>query len=263
MTRKADAELRRGGYVWVDVRTATRRSVVRPTVLLVEENGDIRSRRARALAEIGFRVETASSAAHARTVARTCPIDFMLVGDHVITDDLIRTLRALAKTFQEPGNARNSAMTPSDESQATASAQSPPRSAAERWAMLALQACRSDGDLKTLADWAAFVGVSYSSLCEACRLVEVRPRDARDLVRVLRAILRSSTDGIIPAVLLDVRDRRTLRTLLDKAGIVSRETAVSVEQFLSEQRFVHSDNFALVALRRLLVVRPVAVTQSN
>jgi hypothetical protein len=131
-----------------------------------------------------------------------------------------------------------------------------PRSAAERWAMLVLQACRSDGDLKTLADWAVFVGVSYSSLCEACRLIDVRPRDARDLARVLRAIIGSARDRLDPGLLLDVRDRRTLRALQKKAGLQEEEGCVPIDQFLNRQRFVPSDNVGLAVLRRLLVPSP-------
>ena len=126
-----------------------------------------------------------------------------------------------------------------------------PRSAAERWAVLVLKACESACDLKTLADWAAFVGVSYSSLCEGCRLISVRPQHARDLARVLRAVIKSIPDRVHPHVLLDVSDRRTLRCLLDKANIREQEF-VSMEQFLDHQQFVSDRNEGLIALRALL-----------
>jgi CheY-like chemotaxis protein len=246
-----DADSRKGS-VWIDVRTATRRTVSSPAVLVVEENVDTRARHAQALAEIGFRVETTNSAANALSIARKHALDFMLVVDHVMTEDLIEAVRGAVRMSQDGKSAHHSVIPLSEDPPVSASAHLVPRSAAERWAMLVLHACRSDGDLKTLADWAAFVGVSYSSLCVACRLFEVRPRDARDLVRVLRAIIKSTNDGVDPAVLLDVRDRRTLRTLQEKAGMLAQDTCVSVERFLNDQQFVAADNVGFIVLCRLL-----------
>ena len=232
---------------WVDLRTSYSAGLVvgSPTVLIVETDLQTRTKYARALGDVGFRVETASSAASALTVAGSRRVDFMLIGPQITAADLVGAMRDVAartvRTYPTP---------PFDE-RATSPAAQTPRSVAERWAMLVVQACRSDGDLKTLADWAAFVGVSYSSLCEACRLVDVRPRDARDLTRVLRAIVGSIPDRLDPGLLLDVRDRRTLRTLLKKAGMQAK-TSVSVETFLNTQQFVAAHNVGLIALRRLL-----------
>ena len=50
-----------------------------------------------------------------------------------------------------------------------------PRTAAERWAAYVVRACESEGDLKTLAEWARFAGVSYSSLRESCRMLGIPP----------------------------------------------------------------------------------------
>lgn len=58
-----------------------------------------------------------------------------------------------------------------------------PRLIPERWALHVLKVCEADGDLRTLGAWASFAGVSYSSLCESCRLVGIQPLDARDLAR--------------------------------------------------------------------------------
>ena len=48
-----------------------------------------------------------------------------------------------------------------------------PRSAAERWAGHVLKACDSNGDLKTVGDWASCAGVSATSLCESCHLLGI------------------------------------------------------------------------------------------
>jgi len=132
-----------------------------------------------------------------------------------------------------------------------------PRSAAERWALHVLRACDSDGDLKTLEDWATFIGVSYSSLCESCRLLGIRPHDARDLLRVLRAILRASAERCRPDVLLDISDRRTLHALFARAGLdaAAPDRTGSVDAFLDGQQFVRRDNEGLTVLRHQLANR--------
>jgi len=128
-----------------------------------------------------------------------------------------------------------------------------PRSAAERWARYVLKGCESDGDLKTLADWAKCVGVSYSSMRESCRLLDIQPRDARDLVRMLRVVIKSRLDHCPTHVLLDISDSRTLRTLMIRAGMDIRSQAnVTVENFLQSQRFIASENEGLWILHKLL-----------
>ena len=122
--------------------------------------------------------------------------------------------------------------------------------------MLVCKACESDGDPKTLEDWADCAGVSYSSLRESCRLLDIRPHAARDLVRVLRAVIRSHDHGCPPSVLLDVSDIRTLDSLLTRAGIRSEAQAgpVAVERLLDAQRLVDKENEGVRILRQLLIV---------
>jgi hypothetical protein len=134
------------------------------------------------------------------------------------------------------------------------------RSAAERWAMNVLKACESHADIRTLDDWAACVGLSYSSLCESCRLLRIRPHDARDLARVLRAIITSRGRSDL-GVLFDVSDMRTLKNLLNRAGLNPASSAdpVLIDQFLERQRFVPSSNEGLIVLKQLLATRSTKV----
>jgi hypothetical protein len=129
-----------------------------------------------------------------------------------------------------------------------------PTSTAERWAMYVFRACAAPGDLKTLEAWAECVGVSYSSLRESCSLLGIRPHDARELTRMLRAVMRSILDDCPPSALLDVSDSRTLRILLERAGVGAGACPVemSVEEFLSRQRFVPTGNAGLRVLSKLL-----------
>jgi DNA-binding response OmpR family regulator len=128
-----------------------------------------------------------------------------------------------------------------------------PTSIAERWARLVSKACQSEGDLRTLEQWAAFAGVSYSSLCETCRLLNIQPQNARDLSRVLRALVRAPKDTWNVAPLLDVSDGRTLRGILHRAGLDRPPPAdMSIDRFFDAQRFVEPRNEGLRRLRALL-----------
>jgi FixJ family two-component response regulator len=126
-----------------------------------------------------------------------------------------------------------------------------PGSAAERWVKHALKACHSTRDLKTLEQWSICAGVSYTALRECCELAGMRPGDARDLVRVLRAVIRAPLEGCLPDVLLNVSDRRTLDSLLDKAGLKFKPFA-SLDDVFEHQKFVSLDNAALRLLRTML-----------
>ena len=121
-----------------------------------------------------------------------------------------------------------------------------PGSAAERWALHVLKACESTRDLKTIEDWAAYIGVSYSSLRESCHVLDIPPHDARDFMRVLRAVVHSRRHCCTPAVLLDISDRRTLEKLLQRAGLRgdTAETG-SPHRFLRDQNFVSRENAGL------------------
>ena len=184
--------------------------------------------------------------------ATTAEIPFILVSGSDASKIMLAAIQLGAAQFghsqAQPANGKSRAPVPAPLSQFR------PRSAAERWAMLVLKTCESDGDLRTLDVWAAFVGVSYSSLCECCRMVNVSPHDARDFARVLNAVIKGAARGCHPSVLLDVSDRRTLRTLLDKGGFRQSEP-VSVDQFMRHQRFVAGDNEGLNVLRLLLAAR--------
>jgi DNA-binding response OmpR family regulator len=128
-----------------------------------------------------------------------------------------------------------------------------PHSVADRWATYVWRACRApDGDFKTLARWARYLGMSYSSLCESCRLLDIRPQDARDFARVLHAVVASSCTGCRAHVLLDISDRRTLRRMLERAGVDLVSGPVTAEDFLHRQQFIPATNQGLLSLRALI-----------
>jgi hypothetical protein len=132
-----------------------------------------------------------------------------------------------------------------------------PTSTAERWASYVLGACKSDRDPRTLQIWAHQVAVSYTTLCESCRLIEVAPRCARDFARVLRLIVMPSFDPCVLGSLLDVGDRRTLDSIVQKSGFGQHTTflrQVSVVSFLDSQHFIARENTGLKVVREVFAV---------
>lgn len=130
----------------------------------------------------------------------------------------------------------------------------PPLSAAERWAQYVLNACESKSDLKTLESWAQCQAISYTTLVTNCRIMGIRPLDARDLMRVLRALLWASARGCPPEVFLDISDARTVRSLSRRAGINLERpnTSTPLLAFLDRQRFVAAGNEGLELIRERL-----------
>jgi hypothetical protein len=127
------------------------------------------------------------------------------------------------------------------------------RSIPARWALHVIKACLAEDDLKTLADWAKEAGVSYTSLRETCYLLNIRPHDARDFARVLRAVLRSSSNGWDPARFLDIADRRTMSALLGKSGLGDPNGSQSlIDQFFEGQSFIDHANAGVLQLAALL-----------
>lgn len=126
-------------------------------------------------------------------------------------------------------------------------------SIAHRWAGYVLRATDAASDPRTLADWARAAGVSRSALIEVCARLDINPRDARDLARVLRLVRRVS-EPWDPEAALNVADRRTLRNLLVRAGLADSPRGIrpAPQQFLAAQRFVPQTNAGLAALRLMV-----------
>ncbi len=127
-----------------------------------------------------------------------------------------------------------------------------PTSIAERWASYVLGACKSERDPRTLGIWARQVCVSYTTLCESCRLIDVQPRQARDFTRVLRIVLMPLFDSRKLASFLDISDKRTLDSILQIAGFGQSTTLsrhITVRSFLDNQQFIARENPGLIVLR--------------
>lgn len=171
-------------------------------------------------------------------------------------DALVRAIERIAGRQQE--QAVRPLRAPVSTGQTAPSAESGgQQSVAWRLASLMALGCEARGDVKTISLWARHAGVSYSGLTELCRLAGVKPRHARDFVRVLRCVIHARLERCQLDHLLAIADRRTLKRLLNTAGLTPRLEwkALTVATFLDRQRFIPSDNPALAILRRLLGVR--------
>ena len=133
-----------------------------------------------------------------------------------------------------------------------------PVSTGERWASYVLGACKAERDPRTLGIWAHAVGVSYTTLCESCRLIGVRPRHARDFTRVLRVVVQPPLHSCQLASLLDISDQRTLQSILQNAGFQGDATIslqISVLSFLDRQQFITHHNAGLTIIRDVFASR--------
>jgi len=126
-------------------------------------------------------------------------------------------------------------------------------SASHRWIRSMLVLSTSNTDLKTLCLWAKAAGLSCSSLRELSYLVHGSPRDAKDLGRVLRAVIKSPMKWQ-PELFLDISDRRTLDRLRRRAGLdnakLCGETSL-VDLLFTTQSFVDRSNSAVQELQSI------------
>lgn len=191
---------------------------------------------------------------------RGFPMAFVLVAEQAAIAEVVEAMRLGARTVLEKTAAKADLVSAIMRELGTQGPASHPSSVsllsgapARRWAGHVLAATDAEADPRTLADWSRAVGVSRSVLVESCARLGIVPRDARDLARVLR-LVRRRDEPWDPETALDVADRRTLRALLDRAGLTGDALQVkpSTRQFLSRQRFVAQTNPGLAALWQVI-----------
>lgn len=117
-----------------------------------------------------------------------------------------------------------------------------------------LQASTATGDLRTLNLWARYVGTSYTTLTETCRLIGVRPQGAKDLARALSAAIQSNRLRCSPTVLLNIYDSRTLKAFIQRAGsgFAPIDDRIGLQRFFQSQRFVDPEHIGMKLLAKQL-----------
>lgn len=124
-------------------------------------------------------------------------------------------------------------------------------SISQRWAKMALTACRAEMDPKTEPDVAHAAGVSTSVFRRDCQGCSVEPRAARDLVRLLRANSLAQQDGSTLRSHLATSDPRTCRRLFERAGLPIDSRFVPLSHFFPTQRLIPAGMECLRALTHL------------
>jgi DNA-binding response OmpR family regulator len=114
----------------------------------------------------------------------------------------------------------------------------PARGSLKRWVELSLRGLGIDADMRTIDDWAHYVGTSRTTLKAICALTGVSTRASSRLVRLLNATIRALYHGVSLGEVLDVSDGRTLGHLLQAAGLNEREPALSIPLLLARQRLL-------------------------
>lgn len=91
--------------------------------------------------------------------------------------------------------------------------------AVERWAACVTAVAMAPLDLATLDPWGAHIHLSRATLCNRCRIVGASPKDSLSFGRLSRALRHGDPLRWCPEDLLDVMDLRTIRKLVDRAGL--------------------------------------------
>ena len=110
--------------------------------------------------------------------------------------------------------------------------------APRKLAVVLLRACGALKDPKTNQRLARAGGVSTRRFREMCDQCGVKPRDARDFVRILRAVRLSWVDGSMLASHFNPGDRRTALGLLARAGLSPGCCQIDLRTLFQTQQLV-------------------------
>lgn len=134
----------------------------------------------------------------------------------------------------------------------TAAEQMPRPHAAERVAPDMLEVVLAPDDTSTVRAWAEQVGISEQVLRGRCFAAGVMAKSALDLGRILRLALIEPTLRTRPEEFLGSRDARTLRALLERAGISEEQFAAATPlDVLRLQTAVRNDTLLRLIAREL------------
>ena len=100
-------------------------------------------------------------------------------------------------------------------------------------------AVAADEDPRTLGLWSRAAGVSTRTLQYACAAAHVSPAACRDLARVLRLVVATLAGGEAwdPFAQLNA-DPRTIRRLMERAGLSEERPPGDLVSFIARQRIV-------------------------
>ncbi len=111
---------------------------------------------------------------------------------------------------------------------------------------------KSDSDVPSIDAWAQLVGTSRAVIFTRCSRVQVGAKTVLDLGRLLRGVLLATKTRLPLDSLLDFRDERTVRGLLNRAGFSTNAlTHCDPEAFLRQQGLLDHPALIEAILRTL------------
>jgi hypothetical protein len=131
------------------------------------------------------------------------------------------------------------------------------QSAPKKLAVVLVRACGFKKDPRTGPLVSRAGGLSPTTFRTLCKACSVTPHEARDLVRILRAISLSSSDGSPLLSHLSFGDERTARILFNKAGLQLSCKRVDLRLFFQAQRFVSTEREMMVELTHFVANSPL------
>jgi hypothetical protein len=132
------------------------------------------------------------------------------------------------------------------------------RSAVDALCQHVVDVVRATGDVKNLKAWAEITNKSVSSLRTLCYTVRVRPRQALQFARALRAIVNApSAESWDLAEWIVAAEPKTLARMAKVAGVpVVAERPPSVHEFLVRQSVLASHSPLVRGVRSLILDPP-------
>lgn len=108
----------------------------------------------------------------------------------------------------------------------------------ERVGSMIVSAVSAAEDPRTLGLWSRAAGVSTRTLQYACAAAHVSPAACRDLARLLRLVVAARAgEAWDPFAQLDA-DPRTIRRLMERAGLSEERPPGDLLTFIARQRIV-------------------------
>lgn len=131
-----------------------------------------------------------------------------------------------------------------------------PHANAAKGAAWILVACDSNDDLRSFSAWATFADASERRMRDVFEQMALDSVNVRTFMRLFRALARARGHVGNAVAEMDVGDARTLKRMLDKAGLNAPPGArIALEYFLRVQTLVPFDHSVVESLRSLCAMR--------
>jgi hypothetical protein len=98
--------------------------------------------------------------------------------------------------------------------------------------------CHANSDTSTVREWVRALGTSERRFRDVCSVLNLAPKASLDFARMLRLVVRDKVVTLDNE--LAAGDIRTIRRLMDQAGLQQGVAELDLATYLARQRFVAS-----------------------